>query len=218
MGKQYKKSFLGGLVALILGTSCCWLSAFAFWFGGATFLTVSANFFDQNSGVILGVALLFFLLAFYQFWKHKKGKRITPLVLLLILPAFTAFSQKELNHKEQIIGKWRTHDNRAIVEIYEQDDTYFGKLVWLENATNHLGEPRKDVHNPIKTNHRFDLLELTIMDGFSFKKNSFVGGTLYDPDTGSLYNCKLWLKDEDHLMVRDYCGVFYMTFEWERVE
>ncbi len=71
MKTNYKQSFLGSLCAFILGTSCCWLTSLAVWLGGATVLTVISRFADQYNTMILSVALLFFLVGLYQFWKHK---------------------------------------------------------------------------------------------------------------------------------------------------
>jgi hypothetical protein len=74
MKTSYKTSFLGGVLAFILGTSCCWLTAFASWIGGATFLIVLSRFVNNYNSIILGIAFLFFVVAIYQFWKYKKGK------------------------------------------------------------------------------------------------------------------------------------------------
>ena len=74
MKTNYKKSFLGSILAIILGTSCCWLTSLAIWLGGATILTVISNFANQYNSIILTIALLFFMVGLYQFWKHKKSK------------------------------------------------------------------------------------------------------------------------------------------------
>jgi hypothetical protein len=38
--------------------------------------------------------------------------------------SLSAFSQKVTDPKNQIIGKWKTDDNRAIIEIDEQEGKY----------------------------------------------------------------------------------------------
>jgi cytochrome c biogenesis protein CcdA len=73
MKTNYKKSFLGSVLAFVLGTSCCWLTSLAVWLGGATFLTVLSRFVHEYTTIILGIALLFFGMGVYQFWKHIKG-------------------------------------------------------------------------------------------------------------------------------------------------
>lgn len=42
-----KNSFLGSLIALLLGSSCCWLSTLAVWIGGASLISPIAAFFGQ---------------------------------------------------------------------------------------------------------------------------------------------------------------------------
>jgi hypothetical protein len=71
MKTNYKKSFLGSLLAVVLGTSCCWLTSLAVWLGGATLLTVLARFVHDYDTVILGIAALFFVVGVYQFWIFK---------------------------------------------------------------------------------------------------------------------------------------------------
>jgi len=60
MKTNYKKSFLGSILAFILGTSCCWLTSLAVWLGGATVLTIFATFLGQHHTlfIILGLCLL----------------------------------------------------------------------------------------------------------------------------------------------------------------
>ena len=74
MKTNYKKSFLGSILAFILGTSCCWLTSLAVWLGGATVLTVISRFTHQYNSIILSVALLFFIVGLYQLWKNKISK------------------------------------------------------------------------------------------------------------------------------------------------
>lgn len=75
MKTNYKKSFLGSVVALILGTSCCWLTSLAVWLGGATFLTFFATFLGKYEKVIIIFAILLFMLGVLQFWTHRNKRR-----------------------------------------------------------------------------------------------------------------------------------------------
>lgn len=220
MKANYKKTFLGSVLAFILGTSCCWLTSLAVWLGSATFLTILSRFIHNYNSIILGIAFVFFVLAIYQFWKHKKRKsnKSYSIMLLFILSSISAFSQKVADPKNQILGKWQTDDKRAIIEIVEQRNIYFGKIVWLQNATDKVGNPRKDIENPNKEKRNAFLIGLIIMNNFTFDDNEYINGTVYDPDSGNNYNCKLWLLDNNTLKVRDYCGLFYKTFAWTRVK
>ena len=61
MKMNAKNSFLGSLIALLLGSSCCWLSTLAVWIGGASLISPIAAFFGQLqiylliSGVLLAL-------------------------------------------------------------------------------------------------------------------------------------------------------------------
>jgi uncharacterized protein (DUF2147 family) len=218
MKANYKKSLLGSVLAFVLGTSCCWLTSLAVWLGGATFLTVLSGFVHEYATIILGIALLFFGVGIYQFWKHKKGKGVKffSIFLLFLLPVSAVFAQ-QIN-KNSIIGQWKTDDSRAIIEIFENNGIYYGKIVWLKNTTDNKGNSRKDSKNPDKQKRITSILGATILNNFVFQNNAFINGKIYDPDSGSSYNCKLWLDDNNTLKVRDYCGIFYKTFAWTRVK
>ena len=219
MKTNYKKSFLGSILAFILGTSCCWLTSLAVWLGGATVLTVISRFTHQYNTIILSVALLFFIVGLYQFWKHKKSKASKLLsIIAFVLTTFSLSAQNVSDPKTQILGKWKTDDNRATIEIFEQGGKYFGRIAWLQNATDKQGNQRKDIENPSKEKQSEYLSGLTILNNFTFDDNEFINGTVYDPDSGSTYNCKLWLTDNNTLKVRDYCGIFYKTFTWKRTK
>lgn len=219
MKTKYKKTFLGSIIAFVLGTSCCWLTSLAVWLGGATILTVLSQFVNKYDTIILSIALLLFLVGLYQLWKHKKGKSSKLLsVGVLSLVSLSLTAQITTTDKTQVLGKWQTHDKRAIIEIFESKNKYYGKIVWLQKPNNENGNPRKDVNNPIKNKRNRALIELTILENFTYQKGEFKGGTIYDPDSGVSYNCKLWLTDNNTLKVRDYCGIFYKTFTWIRVE
>ena len=160
-------------MAFILGTSCCWLTSLAVWLGGATFLTVLSRFVHNYNSIILGVAILFFGIAIYQFLKHKKRKsnKSLSIILLLLISSLSAFSQNIADNKTQILGKWKTHDHRAIVEIFEQSGKYFGKIVWLQNGTDKAGKQRTDIENPSKEKQNISLIGLAIMNNFVFDDN-----------------------------------------------
>jgi uncharacterized protein (DUF2147 family) len=49
---------------------------------------------------------------------------------------------------------------------------------------------------------------------FDRSSNEYVDGTILDPESGSEYQCKLWLSDEGTLKVRGYIAFFYRTQTW----
>ncbi|HLF52923.1 hypothetical protein [Flavobacterium sp.] len=72
MKTNYKKTFLGGIIAFILGTSCCWLTSLAVWLGGVTILTVFATFIGKFNTTIIIFSIFLFGLGMFQLWIHKR--------------------------------------------------------------------------------------------------------------------------------------------------
>jgi DMSO/TMAO reductase YedYZ heme-binding membrane subunit len=75
--KNYKKTFLGSLVAFFVGTSCCWLSSLAIWIGGVAFFGTITNLIEdvQVFLIILGTILLIITLFSYLKMRKKNDKK-----------------------------------------------------------------------------------------------------------------------------------------------
>ncbi len=126
---------------------------------------------------------------------------------LVLIPAF-AFSQ-------DIIGKWKTDDGTAIVEVYKNGESYNAKIVWLEEPTEKDGSPAKDGNNPDPKLRKRPLMGLNLLSDLKLKGNRYEGGTIYDPANGKTYKCSMFLQD-GVLKVRGYVGPFYRTMDWIR--
>lgn len=74
--KNYRKTFVGSIIALLLGTSCCWMSGVAMWFGGASLITVIIQFIEdvQVQLLLISVVLVIFSIVLYQ--RTKFNRRI----------------------------------------------------------------------------------------------------------------------------------------------
>jgi hypothetical protein len=72
MKANYEKSFLGGALAFLLGTSCCWVTSLAVWLGGATFLTTIATFVGRFNNPIIIFAILLLVLGVIQYWISRR--------------------------------------------------------------------------------------------------------------------------------------------------
>ena len=63
-------------------------------------------------------------------------------------------------YAQNVLGKWVTTDNESNVEIYQNGDKLFGKIIWLKR-----GEGQLDVHNPDKSLRSRKLLGVNILTG-----------------------------------------------------
>lgn len=71
---NYKKSILGGTIAFIIGTSCCWLPALIIAAGGGSALLGLSKGLEKSSAIFMGIGILFVGFGIYQFWiKYKRS-------------------------------------------------------------------------------------------------------------------------------------------------
>jgi uncharacterized protein (DUF2147 family) len=118
------------------------------------------------------------------------------------------------------IGLWKTFDDksgsaRAIVRIYEQDGKLFGKI---ERSFTPGAERRVC---DVCTAERKDqpIIGLIIIRNMKSSDGEYSGGDILDPDTGSVYRCKLHLDhDGARLVVRGFIGISLLgrTQYWQR--
>ncbi len=111
-------------------------------------------------------------------------------------------------------GTWLVPKGDAKVTIYKCGDKYCGKVSWLKTPED------LDVKNPDPDKRKNKILGMNMLWGFSFKDNEWVGGQIYDPDSGDTYKCKMWLKSDEKLNVRGYVGIpaFGRSEVWTRVK
>ncbi len=126
--------------------------------------------------------------------------------LLLWLVSFSALAQIE--------GQWLTSDKKGVIEIYQKDKKFFGKIIGGEQRGDGL-----DGKNPDETLRSREILGLTIMTNLKKDGDEFTGGKIYDPDSGSTYSCKLKLENHHTLTLRGYLGIslFGRSETWTRV-
>jgi|HubBroStandDraft_5_1064220.scaffolds.fasta_scaffold36638_2 uncharacterized protein (DUF2147 family) len=143
------------------------------------------------------------------------------LCYLLLLAAMPVFA----DGPDAVLGTWVTADGKARVEIVKAEDVYSGNIVWLKQplypADDKIapGKPKVDRNNPDKTQQDRPIIGLPLIKGFKYAgDNVWSDGTIYDPESGNLYSCKLTLMMDGSLRVRGYRGIslFGETQIWTR--
>ncbi|HEY6452007.1 MAG TPA: DUF2147 domain-containing protein [Steroidobacteraceae bacterium] len=101
-----------------------------------------------------------------------------------------------------ILGRWLTEPRDGIIEVTRAaDGNYEGRIIG-GNAPGRL-----DLRNPDPGRRQQLLLGQTILRGLRDEDpGSWAGGTIYDPDSGRTYKCRIELLDHDHLKVRGFVG------------
>lgn len=139
---------------------------------------------------------------------------VLPMIFSLCF-VFSAFAQAP------IVGKWKTIDDetkeaKSIIEIFEKEGKYYGKIIelFIKEGANPkptcdkcpADDPRKD-----QPTLGMEVLQGLVPDGDKFSK-----GTILDPKKGKVYNCSLW-READTLQVKGSVLVFSRTQTWHLV-
>lgn len=127
---------------------------------------------------------------------------------ILTLPPAAEFGS------DSVLGAWLVAKEDAKVIIYKCDDKFCGKITWLKTPED------LDTKNPDPAKRSERILGMNILWGFTFSQGQWVGGRIYDPDSGKTYRCKMWLKSADKLNLKGYVGIplFGRSEIWTRVE
>lgn len=145
------------------------------------------------------------------------------LLLFFSVISFGLFSFKTIDDnktQDKIVGLWEVGSGKARVKIFAYGEKFAGKIVWLKEPNYPEGGPKVDRNNPDESLRTKPLLGFTNLTGFEAKGNGkYEGGTIYDPENGSTYNCVIEMTDDNTLEVRGYIGValFGRTDVWKRV-
>lgn len=116
----------------------------------------------------------------------------------------------KLFSQRQIIGKWLSEDKKGIVEVYEYNKKFFGKIVWLQDPT------LLDTKNKKVSDRDRPLLHCIVIKDLFYANNEWQKGTVYDPKRGETFKCKIWIENKC-LKVRGYSGISYATETWSKV-
>jgi uncharacterized protein (DUF2147 family) len=123
---------------------------------------------------------------------------------------------------DAIIGVWESGSGKARINIIKSGNYFYGRIVWLKEPIDPLtGKPKLDKNNPEEAKRSTPLLGYRMLSGFEFKgDNLWEDGTIYDPESGSTYNCKINLENNNTMNIRGFIGIaaFGRTDVWKRLE
>lgn len=140
-------------------------------------------------------------------------KKIIFIIAALMLSVFAASAQ-------DVLGKWKLENGSAIVQVYQSGDSFNGKIVWLQKATEADGTPAVDKNNPDPAKQSRKLMGLNMLFGLKKVGDEYTGGRIYDPANGKTYYCSFKVEGNT-LRVRgslDKKGFLGRTMNWYRVK
>lgn len=120
------------------------------------------------------------------------------------------------------VGDWRTiddrtHQARGIVRIFEKD----GKLYGTVERSLIADPPHRTCDGCTDDRKGKPILGMEVIRGLNHDGDQWDGGTILDPESGTVYRCRLRLEDGGRkLAVRGFVGVAFLgrTQVWERVQ
>ena len=165
--------------------------------------------------------MIFSISILIMFKNTLKIKLLALIGLLLVSAAAVANTEGD-----RLLGFWFTENDNATVEIYREDDEYFGRIDALKNplyaddtTTGLAGQLKVDLNNPDLDKQSRPIVGLNLLRGFTYiGNNKWRKGKIYDPENGKDYDCNIKLKSDGTLSVRGYIGLalFGRTTLWRR--
>ncbi|UZR94570.1 DUF2147 domain-containing protein [Chondrinema litorale] len=142
--------------------------------------------------------------------------KIQKLIILLnmLLVSTIALSQSP-------VGKWKTIDDetgeeKSVVEIYEKNGKIYGKIDQIIDPEEE--DPICDECPTDDDRYKKKVIGMEIIRDLEKDGKEWDEGTVLDPEKGKIYDCKIWLEDENTLKLRGYVAFFYRTQTWYRVK
>ena len=136
------------------------------------------------------------------------------LITTSLFTLVAAISMAQAPHS--VAGRWTTIDDntgkpRSTVELAIVNNTLIGRIIDLHDKTKlekvceKCPDDRKDKR----------IVGLEIIRGMKADGDEWTDGTILDPETGKVYDCKLWIEN-GMLKVRGYVAFFFRTQTWVR--
>lgn len=142
--------------------------------------------------------------------------RKTILLSIFILSANILFAQ----NSGDILGVWLNEEADAQIEVFKEQDKYFGKIVWLKIAKHENGDWMLDIKNPDEKLRSRKKLGMTVMQNLVWdsKDKEWNDGKIYDAREGDTYSLYAKTEGMDILNLRGYIGfsLFGKTTSWTR--
>ena len=133
-----------------------------------------------------------------------------------MMMAALLFSAANVNaqdyQQDDLLGIWLNEDEDAHIEIYQENELYYGKIIWLKfPIDDETGKAKLDKHNPDEELQKRPSLGIQLLTDFEWDgDNEWDEGDIYDPKTGKTYSCYIinltWMAKGMHW---NNCNYFF---------
>jgi len=122
----------------------------------------------------------------------------------------------------EVEGVYLVENGEAHIELLSCGEELCGRIVWLREPLDENGEVPRDVNNPEPSLRDRTILGLQLLSGLrpaSDSDGQWIGGRIYDPESGRTYRCKLRHDGVDRVRLRGYLGIPLLgsTTVWTRI-
>ena len=126
------------------------------------------------------------------------------LTLIALLTSFTG-----LNAQYSLVGTWQPEDKENLIEIYEENGKYYGKVTGSENPT----EDEK-----IKSKIESDVMVILLKDFEKKDKKKYCCGTLFSPKKQKEMSATISIESEDKIKITVKKGFMSKSLYWHKVQ
>lgn len=134
--------------------------------------------------------------------------------------AFTTAISALAQQATDILGTWLNEEGDAKIEVYQEGEVFFGKLIWIKDYETLPKERQLDSKNPDPKLRTRSKLGMILMKDLVFDDDEWTDGEIYDARSGKLYSLTATLDGNNKLDLRGYVGVslFGRTSSWTRAQ
>jgi uncharacterized protein (DUF2147 family) len=106
---------------------------------------------------------------------------------LLFMLSISILANAQSKTTDNFIGKWITEDKALTIEMYKENNLYYGKVIKAMKAKTKKGDMS---------------VGQLIVNEMKLKKNNLEDGTVKDIDTGKDYNANFSIIDNNNIKLK----------------
>jgi uncharacterized protein (DUF2147 family) len=132
-------------------------------------------------------------------------KPFNPYALLLLLPLFCSMRAFDPDMETHLNGTWESEDKDLQIEMFEENGTFAGRMIFFKCSTEEVMKTSKDIENPDKTLRHRNLLGMKLVTQLTYRGNGlWDNGKIYDPNSGNTFDARITLTSPNTAVVRGF--------------
>lgn len=135
------------------------------------------------------------------------------IVLLMLLIQYTCAQHA----KDAITGIWINEEQTAKIEIFNDENSFSGKLIWIDNERDENGQYYKDIKNPNPEKRDQTIKGMVIISGLNYNGKYWENGEIYSPKMGETANCKILIISPTEMELTVAKGFIKKTKTWRKI-